>query len=350
MASIASSKVTEVASDEQWEQLAVKVAHNKLVVAFFWAEFHEPSKRGGQMDTVFSALAGKNDNVVFLKVEAEVLPDLTAKYPVASVPTFIFMRSGKLLGKVEGANPPELMKRVNLLSTASAAPASNTPTVELTEEQKKEKLNKRIARLIASAPLMVFMKGTPDEPKCKFSRRAMEILKKENLAFGTFNILNDNDVRQGIKTYSNWPTFPQFYKNSELIGGLDIIKEMLEDDGNLDALRVKAEDLVGAKPESLNDKLARLIASSKCMLFMKGSPTEPQCGFSRKMIALLKENSIDHGHFDILTDNEVRQGLKTYSNWPTFPQLYVDSNLIGGLDIVTEMAEDGDLKGELGLE
>ena len=86
------------------------------------------------------------------------------------------------------------------------------------------------------------------------------------------------------------------------------------------------------------------------MLFMKGSPTEPKCGFSRKTIALLKENSIDHGYFDILTDNEVRQGLKTYSNWPTFPQLYVDSNLIGGLDIVTEMAEDGDLKGELGLE
>ena len=353
MTSITAAKVTDVTSSEQWEQLATKVTHNKLIVAFFWAEFHEPSKRGGQMDMVFSALAKKNENVLFLKVEAELLPDVTGKYPIASVPTFIFLRNGNTLGKVEGANPPELMKRISLLSAASTTSTSNsgnTNTVELTEEQKKEKLNKRIERLIASAPLMVFMKGTPDLPKCKFSRQAMEILKKENLAFGSFNILNDNDVRQGIKTYSNWPTFPQFYKNSELIGGLDIIKEMLEDDGNLDALRVKTDDLVGAKPESLNDKLARLIGSAKCMLFMKGSPDEPRCGFSRKTCLLLEENGIEFDSFDILSDNEVRQGIKTYSNWPTFPQFYVDSNLIGGLDILTEMAEDGDLKGELELE
>ena len=350
MASLA-VKVTEVTSNDQWEEVALKTTHTKLIVAFFWAEFHEPSKRGGQMDTVFSALAKKNETVVFLKVEAEALPDVTSKYPIASVPTFIFIRSGQVLGKVEGANPPELMKRISLLSAASSTSSgNNNKTVELTEEQKKEKLNKRIGRLIASAPLMVFMKGTPDAPKCKFSRKAMEILKKENLAFGTFNILNDNDVRQGIKVYSNWPTFPQFYKNGELMGGLDIITEMLEDDGNLDALRVKTDDLVGAKPESLNDKLARLIGSSKCMLFMKGSPDEPRCGFSRKTCILLKENNIEFSSFDILTDNDVRQGLKTYSNWPTFPQFYVDSNLIGGLDILNEMAEDGDLKAELELE
>jgi Grx4 family monothiol glutaredoxin len=196
---------------------------------------------------------------------------------------------------------------------------------------------------------MVFMKGTPDEPKCKFSRKAMEILKEQNIPFGSFNILNDPDVRAGIKVYSNWPTFPQFYKNTELMGGLDIIKEMLEDDGDLESLRVSPE-ATAPKEETINDRLAKLIATDKCMLFMKGSPGNEKCGFSRTIVGILQENGVKFSSFDILTDIKVRAGLKIYSNWPTFPQLYVDSELIGGLDIVRELAEDGGLNGELGLE
>ena len=67
------------------------------------------------------------------------------------------------------------------------------------------------------------------------------------------------------------------------------------------------------------------------MLFMKGSPDEPKCGFSRKMIALMQDACVDFDHFDILSDEAVRQGLKTYSNWPTFPQLYCKGELVGGL-------------------
>jgi Grx4 family monothiol glutaredoxin len=86
------------------------------------------------------------------------------------------------------------------------------------------------------------------------------------------------------------------------------------------------------------------------MLFMKGSPGNEKCGFSRTIVGILQENGVKFSSFDILTDIKVRAGLKIYSNWPTFPQLYVDSELIGGLDIVRELAEDGGLNGELGLE
>jgi len=333
---------TDITSTDAWgEALKLATASSKLLVAFFWAQFHEPSKLGGQMDQVFTTLAQKYSGVSFVKVEADKHPDITSKYPVSSVPTFIFIRNGENVGKVEGANPPELAKRVQLLS-------AKVTVAEDTKEKTAEALNRRIARLIASAPFMVFMKGTPDEPKCKFSRAAMELLKEHNIPFGSFNILGDDAVRQGIKTYSNWPTFPQFYKNAELIGGLDIVKEILEEEGSLDSLRVSV-DAAAPKPMSLNDRLASLIGGAKCMLFMKGSPDAPQCGFSQKTVALLKSNNIEFASFDILTDNDVRQGLKTYSNWPTFPQFYVDSTLIGGLDILNEMAEDGDLKGELGL-
>lgn len=73
------------------------------------------------------------------------------------------------------------------------------------------------------------------------------------------------------------------------------------------------------------------------MLFMKGNPKEPKCGFSKTMIGLLQKENVKFGSFDILTDDQVRQGLKTYSNWPTFPQLYVKGEFMGGLDIIQEM-------------
>ena len=83
------------------------------------------------------------------------------------------------------------------------------------------------------------------------------------------------------------------------------------------------------------------------MLFMKGTADEPRCGFSRKAVALLKEQNVPFTTFDILGDDEVRQGLKTFSNWPTYPQLYGAGALLGGLDIMNELAEAGELKDEL---
>ena len=86
------------------------------------------------------------------------------------------------------------------------------------------------------------------------------------------------------------------------------------------------------------------------MLFMKGSPDAPKCGFSRQIVEILTSNNIPFASFDILTDETVRAGLKTYSDWPTFPQLYVSGEFVGGLDIIKEIAHGGDLKTQLGKE
>lgn len=99
--------------------------------------------------------------------------------------------------------------------------------------------------------------------------------------------------------------------------------------------------------ETLEDRLKQLVNSSPVMLFMKGTPDAPRCGFSSKVVNALKEEGVDFGSFDILTDEVVRQGLKTYSNWPTFPQLYYKGELIGGCDIVMELHNNGELKATL---
>jgi Grx4 family monothiol glutaredoxin len=81
------------------------------------------------------------------------------------------------------------------------------------------------------------------------------------------------------------------------------------------------------KPD-LSDRLKSLINQNKVTLFMKGSPMEPRCGFSRQTIEILKSQNCEFGYFDILSDNDVREGLKKYSNWPTYPQLYINGYLL----------------------
>merc|ERR1719243_554070 len=77
---------------------------------------------------------------------------------------------------------------------------------------------------------MIFMKGNRNEPRCGFSRQLMEILLETGVEFSTFDIFSDEDIRQGLKKFSNWPTYPQVYVKGELLGGLDVCKELAEND------------------------------------------------------------------------------------------------------------------------
>lgn len=94
----------------------------------------------------------------------------------------------------------------------------------------------------------------------------------------------------------------------------------------------------------LTDRIKSILSSDDIVLFMKGNADFPQCGFSANSIAILKQLNKSFTTFDILKDMDIRQGLKEYSNWPTFPQLYLKGQLLGGNDIITEMYEDGELK------
>ena len=96
--------------------------------------------------------------------------------------------------------------------------------------------------------------------------------------------------------------------------------------------------------EDIRARLDGLVHSSSVMLFMKGTKQFPACGFSHTVVQILKEEGVPFETFNILGDPEVRQGLKDYSSWPTYPQLYVDGKFVGGCDIVTEMHQAGELK------
>jgi monothiol glutaredoxin len=96
--------------------------------------------------------------------------------------------------------------------------------------------------------------------------------------------------------------------------------------------------------ENVQDKLKEVIDGNEVVLFMKGSPDFPQCGFSGRTAQMLKACDVRFASVDVLADDAVRQGIKAYSNWPTVPQLYVRGEFIGGCDIMTELYESGELK------
>jgi monothiol glutaredoxin len=91
-------------------------------------------------------------------------------------------------------------------------------------------------------------------------------------------------------------------------------------------------------------KIGDLVGNNDIVLFMKGSPLFPQCGFSSRAIAILDHLDVKYETVDVLQDQEIRQGIKEYSDWPTVPQLYVKGEFVGGSDIMMEMFESGELK------
>ena len=94
----------------------------------------------------------------------------------------------------------------------------------------------------------------------------------------------------------------------------------------------------------VNERIKQQLDSHPILLYMKGTPDFPQCGFSAQTVGALRSVEAEFSHVNIFEDPEVREGLKQYSNWPTFPQLYISGELIGGCDIVMELYESGELK------
>jgi monothiol glutaredoxin len=105
-----------------------------------------------------------------------------------------------------------------------------------------------------------------------------------------------------------------------------------------------------SEPNTLRDAIENAIAENPVILFMKGTPDQPMCGFSARTVAILQSLGKPFAAVDVLPDPRIREELSAMSNWPTIPQLFVDGELVGGCDIVTEMYQSGELQDALGVD
>ncbi|XP_032219025.1 glutaredoxin-3 isoform X3 [Nematostella vectensis] len=231
---------------------------NVLAVVHFFAPW---APHCNQMNDVLEELAKENPHVNFIKVEAEKLPEVSYKNNINAVPTLLLFKNQKVVDRIDGANAPELTKKVEHHASIILPP-------EPCEQPETQDLTSRLKKLVNSSPCMLFMKGTPQEPKCGFSRQVVGILAGVGAQYSTFDILKDEEVRQGLKKYSDWPTYPQLYINGELVGGLDIIKE-LATSGELASMLPPKQDLkTRILDVGLVDKFVRFFRTT-----VKGSAT-----------------------------------------------------------------------------
>uniref|UniRef100_A0A6M2CT55 Glutaredoxin-related protein 5, mitochondrial n=1 Tax=Rhipicephalus microplus TaxID=6941 RepID=A0A6M2CT55_RHIMP len=110
-------------------------------------------------------------------------------------------------------------------------------------------------------------------------------------------------------------------------------------------LRSPVRLLSAAAP--ITDKIADLIKQDKVVVFIKGVPEQPRCGFSNAVVQVLRMHGVDYSAHDVLQDEALRQGIKDFSNWPTIPQVYINGQFVGGCDIVLQMHQSGELVDEL---
>ncbi|TQV95966.1 hypothetical protein V2A60_001128 [Cordyceps javanica] len=255
------STITEVSSVAQWEQTLNAAAPSTLLVVSFHAPWAAPC---AQMATVLSTLASEYPvtsppSTQWFSINAEELSDISETYDVTAVPFLVLVRGGQVLETVSGSNAVKVRNAIEshagsktesagangaVAAAADAVAATNQP--EPDPETKKADLFKRLEDLVKAAPVMLFMKGTPSSPQCGFSRQMVGILRENSVKYGFFNILADDEVRQGLKEYAEWPTYPQLWMDGELVGGLDIVKEEMENNGEFFKAYTAAADVAVA--------------------------------------------------------------------------------------------------------
>lgn len=189
---------------------------NEQVLLYFWAPWSDVCD---DMDHVIHAIEIEYKNRVrVVRVEAEKAPEVSVRFDVEAVPLCVLVVDGVVKERVQGMDPIELQEKMGRVFHNG------------TEDVRQIPLDERLDALVRKERVMLFMKGSPDAPKCGFSQKAVQALRASGCqTFGYFDILEDQDVRQGLKEKSKWPTYPQLYVNGELLGGCDIILEMHED-------------------------------------------------------------------------------------------------------------------------
>lgn len=243
------STIREITTEEEWRAHVAALHKNTLLIVSFHAPWAAPC---AQMATVLKTLAAEYPvtdppATSWVSLNAEELSDVSETYDVTAVPFLVLQRNDTVLETVSGSSAVKVRNAIEKHAAAGGATTTTstgaTTTTTTTENgdapeveaavdpaKAKEELFKRLAELVKAASVMLFMKGTPSSPQCGFSRQLVAILRERSVKYGFFNILADDEVRQGLKEYAEWPTYPQLWMDGELVGGLDIVKEELEND------------------------------------------------------------------------------------------------------------------------
>ena len=349
---------------------------NHFALLFFTADWIQQNDQITQAaEEVCASFLG----VTLYTIDAEEADDCSEHFDISVAPTFVLVSLSnptKALGSVKGAIVSNIMQLVLPHCTPKQVQKSGQTTNKALESASKiveepshlsnsdnvddASIRQELKTIIESHPIFMVIKGTKDQPKCKFSRALLSLLKEHvpDLEFETLNILEHPEFRERIKKMYEWKTFPMIFINGELQGGLDIMKSLAASNQlsslfsttgpQSSSVSSKNTDSGDSNPseeteEQLFAKCDAFIKSAPMVLFMKGTPQAPECGFSARVVKALNAAKANYTAYNILLDEKIRQTLKKHVDWKTYPMLFVNGELVGGCDIVETMAKDGSL-------
>jgi len=195
-------------------------------------------------------------------------------------------------------------------------------------------------KILTDSRMILFKtSGKENNEWWKWSMNAQKLLGEQAMLQSMFDTKDFPEIQNELLKRSEKAEMPQLYLDGKIWATGEEMLTKLAPNSNDNRL---FDDNLYMK--NINDHLKMLINKSNVMVFIKGSPDAPQCGFSNKICQTLDKLKVDYGHFNILQDPLVREKLKVYSDWNTYPQVYVDGDLVGGLDIVNELIEAGDFQ------
>ena len=240
----------EMTDESAFQSTISALAPSTLAIIYFHAPWAKPCEQMGVILKTLASTYPADAPIKFLSLNAEDLPEVSEQYDVTAVPYIVLQKDDKTLETVSGSDgagsgqssslpPAQTVTRPQEngdstgKSLAGYAPGAQDPKTapeysasehrEGEQQTNKDELHQRLSELVKAALVMLFMKGTPSSPQCGFSRQTVAILREKGIRYGFFNILADDEVRQGLKEFADWPTFPQLWADGELVGGLDIV-------------------------------------------------------------------------------------------------------------------------------
>jgi len=292
------AELTEIESESSFHATLKNTSPSTLLVVFFYADWAAPC---GQVRTILNTLASmyaeqaptsssEAPPVSFLSISAEEYPDISESYEVTAVPFLVLLRDGKVVETVSGSDAAKIRDAVE----------RNTKTGQGSGNASK-----------AGIPPMLSVTPRTESTNGEASDKHVNGLGAEK------------EPAKDLSGYAPKPSDPN--ASTEMTSGYSSNENY--------------NDIVTSTNQELHNRLSELVKAAPVMLFMKGTPSMPQCGFSKQLVSILREKGVKYGFFNILADDEVRQGLKEFADWPTFPQLWMGGELVGGLDIVKEELE-----------
>ena len=301
------SKVQDIASQESFQSHVASLSPKTLLVVSFHAPWAAPC---AQMRTVLETLASTYEptdppRITFLSIDAEALPEISESYDVTAVPFLVLQQDGKTLESVSGS---DAVKVRNAIERHYFDPDVESKKVSLPPKlEVRERFDQR-----------------PDFPTISESVRNRD--QKAASSTATTSGPSENGV--ATFTTKNLSSYAPTSADPSTAPAMSGAADLSSTEANPASEADKSQD-------ELNARLASLVKAAPVMLFMKGTPSAPQCGFSRQLVGILRERGVRYGFFNILADEDVRQGLKAFADWPTYPQLWMSGELVGGLDIVS---------------